>query len=477
MLVAVSMSAAEIMVSEVIAKFTEVGLTLGAQKTHWTSYPKMMDKSIMVDGLAVVWEEVLEFVGSKVCLDGNARRAIAHRSAQANKCMTKWRPVLSSLWLPRLLRLNIVKTTMWQAFLWCSSVWTTVKTQRDKIASWSERMVANVIGVKRPPWMELDQWWRLWHRIGHRWIEKGNMNVWTAIRERMLSWAGHVARMDHKEICAKALRCRGLQWWRWRQQHWKEVEEDKLSGPHNVSKSTGGRTWSRRRFPATWSARERNERWYRAGYGWLDSYGSGYGRRRGCGGIPEDVLFCVSCRMVPCRCGVEVLSWNVSGNVFLWQTSLFKTGILKLGMTDFFHVGELIPRPKTMERALHTMVTNTCMNPNTEQEFCTALVSQLCQVLRGYNCVNVGLKLLESVQMDCRGAAVIQATLWARMSVIVSMAPVVSMAPMASMVASMDPMASMVASMDSVASMASMVVASLASMASMGWVDLMAPEL
>ena len=29
-----------------------------------------------------------------------------------------------------------------------------------------------MIGVKEPPWMEMDQWWRLWHRTGHRWIEK-----------------------------------------------------------------------------------------------------------------------------------------------------------------------------------------------------------------------------------------------------------------------------------------------------------------
>ena len=84
-LVAVSKSAAAI-----IAKLKEVGLSVGAQKTHWTSFPKMMDKSIMVDGLAVLWKEVLEFVGSKVCLDGNARHAIAHRSAQANKCVAKW---------------------------------------------------------------------------------------------------------------------------------------------------------------------------------------------------------------------------------------------------------------------------------------------------------------------------------------------------------------------------------------------------
>ena len=36
----------------------------------------------------------------------------------------------------------------------------------------------------------------------------------------------------------------------------------------------------------------------------------------------------------------------MSGDVFLSQTSMLKTGVLKLGMTDIFHVGELIPRPK-----------------------------------------------------------------------------------------------------------------------------------
>ena len=92
-------------------------------------------------------------------------------------------------------------------------------------------MVAHVIGVKKPPWSEMNQWWRLWHRSGHRWTEKCNRNVLTAIGERALSWASH-ARLDCKEICAKALRCQGLQWWRWRQLHRKEVEKDKLSGPH-----------------------------------------------------------------------------------------------------------------------------------------------------------------------------------------------------------------------------------------------------
>ena len=95
--------------AEVIAKLKGVGLNVGAQKTHWMSHPKMVDKSIMVDGLAVLWEEVLEFMGSKVCLDGNARHAIARRTAQANKCLEKWRPVLKSSWLPKSVALEHCK--------------------------------------------------------------------------------------------------------------------------------------------------------------------------------------------------------------------------------------------------------------------------------------------------------------------------------------------------------------------------------
>ena len=49
-----------------------------------------------------------------------------------------------------------------------------------------------------------------------------------------------------------------------------------------------------------------------------------------------------------------------------------------------------------------------------------------------------GQKLLESEEMDCRGAGLVQTTSWVLMAVVASMATMVSMAPMA-------PMASMVA--------------------------------
>ena len=180
------------------------------------------------------------------------------------------------------------------------------------------------------------------------------------------------------------------------------------------------------------------------------------------------------------------LSWNVSGNEFLSQSSFLETEVLRLGMTDVFQVGELIPRPKTMKdrnepmpaRDMHMMVINMWMIPNTELKICTAPESHFCQALRRYNCVNDGLRLLESEQMDCRGARVVQTTSWALKAVVASMAPmapmvVASMASMASMVASMAPV---VSSMDLVATMASTVAAPMEPMVSLIWMGLKAPD-
>ena len=82
------------------------------------------------------------------------------------------------------------------------------------------------------------------------------------------------------------------------------------------------------------------------------------------------------------RCGTEVLRWNVARGVFSSLVSLLNVGALKPGLTDFLHVGELIPRPQLTEdlndstraSAAHMMVTNMWMNTRTELEFPTVPV-------------------------------------------------------------------------------------------------------
>ena len=167
--------------------------------------------------------------------------------------MTKWRPVLKSSWLSEFECLDDGQDSKRQnCKLECEGGgerhrrekgrhgwnWTSGGTFWHRTGHrWIEKSNMNVLTAIRETYAQLGRSCcqngsqRNLCRTGHRWIEKSNMNVLTAIRERMLSWAGHVARMDHKEICAKALRCRGLQW-RCRQLHWEEVEKDKWSGPH-----------------------------------------------------------------------------------------------------------------------------------------------------------------------------------------------------------------------------------------------------
>ena len=82
--------------------------------------------------------------------------------------------------------------------------------------------------------------------------------------------------------------------------------------------------------------------WYSAGCGWLGSYGSWYGRRRGRWNGKSEIRSDVEwfCQ----KCGTKVLSSNVAGVVFGSLVSSAEDQ--KPGMTDFFHVGELILGPK-----------------------------------------------------------------------------------------------------------------------------------
>ena len=118
--------------------------------------------------------------------------------------------------------------------------------------------------------------------------------------------------------------------------------------------------------------------WYTAGYGWLGSYGSWSGRRRGSwdgkSAVRSDVEWSRQ------QSGTKVLRWNVAGDVYLSLIS--SVGDQNPGMTDFLHVGELILRPQLTDdlndfmsaSAAHMTVTNTWMNTHTELELPTVPV-------------------------------------------------------------------------------------------------------
>ena len=137
--------------------------------------------------------------------------------AQADKSFAKWRGVLTNSMVSPKARLNLLPAAIWSSLLWSASTWNTTKAQRAQLDSWSARLVAKVAKVRRHPDADGATHWRLVHRVGHALIRQHKLAVVPRALQKVNRWAGHLARLPHDTPAACALRCRGMQWWRWRQ--------------------------------------------------------------------------------------------------------------------------------------------------------------------------------------------------------------------------------------------------------------------
>lgn len=227
-LLAGSVAQLEVMVKDIVQAFREIGLGIGADKTHWSSTPQLEGTTLSVEGHDVLWENTITFAGTVLDLTGSSDAAIHYRMIQGMKALAKWKPLLQASWIPLARRADLLSKSVWSSLLWCAATWTTTKSMRNSIASWGARAMAATAGVRRSPAEPIDSWWRRLHREGHRLINKFIVPPVVLSRLQVHRWAGHLARMPLEQYTAQALRCRGMQWWRWRQaQH-----HDKWSGPH-----------------------------------------------------------------------------------------------------------------------------------------------------------------------------------------------------------------------------------------------------
>jgi hypothetical protein len=207
----------EQMVADVVEKLKEIGLGIGAEKSHWSSTPAQDGTLLNIEGTQISWESSLTFVGTVIDLSGNAGPAILYRMAQADKAYAKWKSVLTNSLVSRKARLSLLPATIWSSLLWSASTWNTTKAQRNQLASWSARLVAKVAKVRRHPDADGATHWRLVHRTGHALILQHKLAVVPRALQRVYRWAGHLARLPPEAPAASALRCRSMQWWRWRQ--------------------------------------------------------------------------------------------------------------------------------------------------------------------------------------------------------------------------------------------------------------------
>ena len=71
------------LLTDVQVEFRQVGLDIGMEKTHWTSWPPRTGDDIDMDGVIISWEPHLVYVGGTLHLKGNSSGAIDFWMIQA----------------------------------------------------------------------------------------------------------------------------------------------------------------------------------------------------------------------------------------------------------------------------------------------------------------------------------------------------------------------------------------------------------
>ena len=110
--------------------------------------------------MAVLWAEVLEFVGSKVC-GWKCKIRDCTQICPSEQVFVEMETRSEFLVAPKEVAHGHCEVYNVTGFSLQLERMDDGESPREKIAGWSARMVANVIGVQKPPWMEMDQWWRL----------------------------------------------------------------------------------------------------------------------------------------------------------------------------------------------------------------------------------------------------------------------------------------------------------------------------
>ena len=166
------------------------------------SHPNVMDlKHCGGMSLTVLWDEVFGICEVEgVCLDRNARQRDCAQISSSKQMLGEMGDAS-----PRKTALEHREIDQCGRLFCGARAWTTVKAERD-----------NVIGVKRFPWMEVDQWWRLWHRTGHGW-DRGVQHEFPGSHQRAIVLLGWTCGQNGtiRRSMRKLGDVEGLPWWRW----------------------------------------------------------------------------------------------------------------------------------------------------------------------------------------------------------------------------------------------------------------------
>ena len=227
LLVSSSKGDLEMMVKEAVKAFGEVGLEVGLDKSHWTSYPSMEGNWLQVVDEKVLWEKSVCFVGFMLSLCSRSREAMEHRIAQGEKAFHGWVPIILNRDVPRQLRCKLAASGAICSSLWLCETWCPTKVQQQQLDRWGARVMARAGLTRRKSDEEMGQYWRRMHREGYHLLRSHGGTPNYRRRSCLRGFAGHLARSP-LSTRRSALRTRNLAWWRFQQ----DQHTCKWSGVH-----------------------------------------------------------------------------------------------------------------------------------------------------------------------------------------------------------------------------------------------------
>ena len=190
-----------------------MGLDVSSEKCHWSSHPPKPKEKLRFNGIKVLWEGSLTFVGTILSFNGSDKCAMEYRLAQATKTFHKWKPILQCKAASLRKRIELTGKTVFTAALWLSETWHLTKTQKKRMNSWAARIISQVVGERMGVDEYVGDFWRRTYRTGHQTLALHGGSLEYRRRQRLHSFAGHLAR-DSQGLAGTALRTRPLSWWR-----------------------------------------------------------------------------------------------------------------------------------------------------------------------------------------------------------------------------------------------------------------------
>ena len=220
-LFATSAEEAELMVREVCMACEPAGLCLQPTKCTWGTTAQDCTREISVRGETLrrlAPGEGLDVLGTLVSFTGDANLEHCARLAKAWRAFWANSALLLNPRVGVYRRLSLLNSVVAPSPLWGVGGAIHSQKQVQRYNATQNAMAAQILRTRRraqEPWVD---WFRRSRRTARDTLRRLGHQPWgTTLRVRVLTWAGHVARLTPDRLCLQALRWRNLAWWRKRQ--------------------------------------------------------------------------------------------------------------------------------------------------------------------------------------------------------------------------------------------------------------------